>query len=427
MTHQQRIRADRLLAAPMALVLNVFARILGRIMRRDHSMTASNVHQIIVAKLLGMGSILQATPLLKSLKSHYPGARLTFITLRSNRALVDSLEHVDGVIALDDRSVPRLAASTLMAVVAMIRLRADLYFDLEVYSAFASILAICAVVRNRIGFYRHSVKFKNGLYTHLVYFNTRISVRRLYLQLGRVVGVSVFHDESLGPICLDNSARDGMRAVLSSLPGWKQDEPYIVVNPNASELLLERRWPGKYVIESIEQLVREGHQVVLIGSSDELPFVQSLVEQLSPKGQSRAINTAGLLSLAQLLALLEGAACVVTNDTGPMHMAIALGRPTVCLFGPCSPEHYGQDLDRVEILYAPVFCSPCVHEIDVPPCNGNNICMQRIQPAMVLEAVRRLMGTHDTGKTSARITRLPLILDAPDGKPLGIVVRASIE
>jgi ADP-heptose:LPS heptosyltransferase len=184
-----------------------------------------------------------------------------------------------------------------------------------------SLLALWAVTRIRIGFYRHSVAFKNGIYTHLVYFNTRMPVRQLYLQLGRVVGVPSGQPELTGPIRIDNGERSAVRHILTGSPGWQPHEPYIVVNPNASDLLLERRWPAEYFIDTLRQFALHGYQVALIGNDVEFPYVQSLFERLPPDVQSR-----------------------VTNDTGPIYMAVALQCPTVCLFGPAHPEHYGQDL-----------------------------------------------------------------------------------
>jgi ADP-heptose:LPS heptosyltransferase len=152
-THRNRILADRLIAVPVAFLFNVVARFLGTIMRRDHSITSSNINRIVVAKLIGMGSILQATPLLRALKHRYPNATLTFVTMRANQEFVNRLSYVDDVLVLDDRNLLAMATTTLQTLVTLVRLRADLYFDLEVYSAFASLLALCAVTRNRLGFY----------------------------------------------------------------------------------------------------------------------------------------------------------------------------------------------------------------------------------------------------------------------------------
>lgn len=430
MTHRQRILADRLIGVPAAFFFNALARILGQLLRRDHSITTENVRNIIVAKLIGMGSILQATPLLKALKRRYPQAKLTFLTLQSSRELLKRLTCVDEVIVLDDRNVFVMAVTTLRAIAILIARRADLYFDLEVYSAFASLLALWAVTRNRIGFYRKSDAFKKGIYTHLVYFNTRMQVRRLYLQLGRVAGVPPGQDTAIGPVRVDNADRESVRRLLSESSGWHHEESYVVVNPNASDLLLERRWPAAHSIAAIGRLATSGQQVVLIGAKNEVPYVQNLFDSLNSNVRSCVVNTTGRLTLGELFALLEGAACVLTNDTGPMHMSIALQRPTVCLFGPANPEHYGQNLPHVEIFYGRVFCSPCLHEADEPPCNGNNICMQRIEPGPVVEAVQRLASSEQTSKAqewdSKRIHRLPVITDGPDGAPLGIVVRASL-
>lgn len=430
MTHKGRILADRMIAVPLAFLFNGAARILGRLLRRDHSVTTDNVRVIVVAKLIGMGSILQCTPLLRALKRRYPKAKLIFVTMRSNRELLLRLSSVDEILVLDDRSVLFMAGTTLRTIISLIRQRADFYFDLEVYSGFASLLALWATTRNRFGFYRQSTAFKKGIYTHLVFFNTRMPVRRLYLQLGRVAGVPQGQSDLMSPILIHDDERSAVCRFLAEAPGWQPEKPYIVVNPNASDLLLERRWPVQSVVEAISQLVSSGGQIALMGAPNEAGFVQSLFEMLPPEIQFRVVNTAGRLNLGELLALLEGAACVLTNDTGPMHMAIALQRPTACLFGPANPEHYGQDLPYVQIIYAPVFCSPCLYEADEPPCNGNNICMQRIKPQTVVEAVQRLVVTGVRGRIMQPARRwddFPILADAPNGKPLGVVARVSLE
>ena len=117
---------------------------------------------------------------------------------------------------------------------------------------------------------------------------------------------------------------------------------------------------------------------------------------------------------------------MLTNDTGPMHLAVGLGRPTVCLFGPVKPEHYGHHADDVVTLYSPVFCSPCVHEIDEPPCNGNNVCMRQLSPDLVVGAVLQLLDAPAARGAVARSRPLPVLSQDERGTPLGLVVRASI-
>jgi ADP-heptose:LPS heptosyltransferase len=240
-----------------------------------------------------------------------------------------------------------------------------------------------------------------------------------------VVGAPLLEDDATGPIKLLEKDRISLDAKLAALPEWVVGEEFIVVNPNASDLLLERRWPVDYVVRAVEKLTSLGLRIAFVGSRGEAEYVSGIIKQLSADAQKLVVNTAGLLNLGELLSLLKTANCVLTNDTGPMHMAIALDRPTVCLFGPVSPEHYGHFGDNVIMLYAPVFCSPCVHEIDEPPCNGNNVCMQRLSPELVVDSVLRFVRPKPGRR--GRFIQLPMVTDDQHLRPLGLVVRASID
>ena len=106
-----------------------------------------------------------------------------------------------------------------------------------------------------------------------------------------------------------------------------------------------------------------------------------------------------------------------------MHVAFSLNRPTVCLFGPGSPEHYGVDNPNVQILYKGIFCSPCIYETDQPPCHGQNVCMQWITVDEVFTAAERVMnGQPKLDWRSQRVTRLS---DA-SGDPLGMLPRPAL-
>lgn len=426
MKFRQRILLDRLVAVPLSVACNGVARLAGWILRRDHSIDPNMTRRIVVAKLVGMGSIIQATPLLRALKHRFPQARLTFLTLEGNRGLVQRLAGVDEILCLDDRGMVRMFWTTLRTLFGLMRRRVDHYFDLEIYSGFACLLALFSLARNRLGLYRHSNRFKRGIYTHLVYFNTRMPVRRIYLQLGRMAGVPPDSEDRLGTIRIDPADRAGLKRELSDV-GLKPGDRYILVNPNASDLLIERRWPEGHVLEALTLLTKQGHNVVLMGSPAEAGFVQSLCRRMPETAKERVFNSAGRLSLGEAFALIEDALCVLTNDTGPMHMAFALGRPTVCLVGPADPVHYSLDKPEIVTLYAPVPCSPCIYEVDHPPCRGDNVCMQRLAPDWVVKHVLNLLARTEHGTvasaTQEGVTRLPLIWETESKQPLGIVSR----
>jgi ADP-heptose:LPS heptosyltransferase len=423
MKTRNKVHIDRLVGLPLAWSLNLAARLLGKIVSRDHGISETNVQTVAITKYVGMGSILQATPLIRSIKVRFPKARIIFVTSRSYQRLVERLEYIDEIITVDDSGMLHLVFSSFSAIAALIGERVDLFFDLEVYSAYASIVSLLSLSRNRIGLYRESAEHKMGIYTHLMYFNTRSPIRYIYLQLGSTVGCEPVEPDRLGKPRVDDTDRHELATLFATYRIGQQ--PYLVINPNASDLMIERRWPVERFAALIGYLTtRLKLPVLLIGSPSERAYVASLIELISGAESARVHNLAGTLSLGGLLALLEHARCLITNDTGPMHMAWALATPSVCLFGPGDPAHYGRSGAGVQILNHPVYCSPCLYETDEPPCRGNNICMQRIEVETVFASVQRIMA--DTIPENPSIFAPEFFMDER-GLPLGRVVHWSIE
>jgi ADP-heptose:LPS heptosyltransferase len=420
---QTKVHLDRRLGVPLAHLLNILTRLVGEVLRRDHSITVANVRTIVFAKYVGMGSIVQATALIRSVKARFPRARIVFLTSRSCGRLVERLEHIDAVIAVDDRNIFRLAWSSLAAALTLMRERVDLFFDLEVYSAYASIMALLSIARNRLGYYRKSAEHKLGNYTHLIYFNPRCHIRYIYLQLAWTVGAEPVEPNRLGPIRVTDVDRTELTTKLGHL-GIERGR-YVVVTPNADLMSERRRWSTDKFATLIGQLVdRLDLPVALTGVEAEKVYVAGIVSRITGRAANRVHNLAGELSLGGLLALLEQAHCAITIDTGPMHMAWALGTPTVSLFGPGDPAHYAWTGPGVEILYDRVYCSPCLYETDEPPCRGNNICMQRITVESVLAAVLRVLNTPPPNRLPSDD---PMFYLDSKGQPLGRVIRSSIE
>jgi ADP-heptose:LPS heptosyltransferase len=418
---KRKIRVDRLIGKPISWVLNTAARLLGRLLRRDHSITPQNVRTIAISKYVGMGSIIQATPLIRSLRRTYPEATIIFVTGVGSRRMVERLDDIDRIITVDDGNMVSLARTTLRAIAQLIRARVDLYLDLEVYSAYASIISLTSLARNRLGFFRVSAEHKRGNYTHLMYFNPRSPIRYIYLQLGRLAGCDPDGPAHLGRIRIFESDREEVAGRLRYVAAASRG--YFVVNANASDLLIERRWPVERFAELIERLLtRYDMAVVLIGAPGERAYVTELADRVG-LDRDRLVNLAGELSLGGLFALLDGARCVVTNDTGPMHMALALETPTVALFGPGDPSHYGWAAPWVRIVYKPIYCSPCLYEASEPPCQGNNVCMRRITVEDVLEAAEQVLNPSDTEACGEGLPRS--FFGEPRQAPLGCIVRPT--
>ena len=376
---------DRTVGVVGSIIISILARIAGFILRRDHS-PATNPQAVVVAKFVGLGSIVYSAYLCLGLKKKFPGTKLYFLTTVSCAPLARRLQGIDDVLIVDDKSILRLALSNVKLLWELWQIRPDLYFDLEVYSAYASILSNLSLARNRYGFYRKSVAFKKGLFSHPVFFNTRRHISEIYSEMAKVAG---FEAVEISEDSFRVTRKDEKRVEsLLAASGWESKE-IVLVNPNASELMLERRWPKENWRIFLEEITAKWptYAFMLTGTNSEKPYVDEIYLSLSERAKGNILHTAGKWDLGSFLALLKRACLLVTVDSGPLHLAGALGVPTISLWGPVEPDHYAPRKGLHIRLYRPPYCSPCLHHADVPPCHGDNICMKQITPALLIEAV----------------------------------------
>jgi len=169
------------------------------------------------------------------------------------------------------------------------------------------------------------------------------------------------------------------------------DAEYVVLNPGFSGIQKpgyrsHRRWPDEYWQKIIEWLIRQhGMQVLINGTAEEQPYFAALLDQ--PGVHSLFGST-----LASLATALMSAQCVITVDTGTMHMATALGAPVVALFGPTDPGLTGPYSGKVptRVLTSGVDCHPCHQKSHQKQCMFNR-CMFELQPEQVMEACEQVM------------------------------------
>lgn len=270
---------------------------------------------------------------------------------------------------VSDKNLLKVITSTTRLLWQLWQLKPELFIDLEFYSNYSSIVTTMSKATNRLGFYKKDKTYRKGVYNYLVPFNVNHPISETYLQFARLVNCD---NTTTGLKIESNDNKSWLET--QNLLSLSPEEKYVVINPNASDLRIERRWPKASFIELVDK-ISLNHKVILIGDQKEQPYVNSIKAEL--KNRNNVIDSSGRLNINQLLALIKNARVMITNDTGPMHMAFAMGTKTLALFGPCSPLQYGGHNNSIT-LYKKVSCSPCVHDFIEPPCNGNNICMKQI-------------------------------------------------
>jgi len=377
----KQIKIDRLLGIFNSLFVNVIVRIIGKILRLNHSLDRQ-FKTIAVCKYKGMGSIIQSTPLLQTLRIHFPDAHIIYISTDSNKSILSKIHCINEVICINDKNVFRLLKSTSKMLILMWKRKIDVFIDLEIYSNFSSLITTLSLAKNRIGYYRQSSHYRMGIYTHMMYYNIKAPISNVYLQMANLFLCKETHTNIFPIECSLSKEELLLRFTIIT--------EYIVINPNASDLRIERRWDKNKFIQLINQINSSfpQYQIILIGATNEKFYVDEVYANIIDK--KNVLNLAGRTNLDELIAVIKYAKILITNDTGPMHLAYSLKTKTLALFGPCSPYQYGGN-DNCYIVYKNVYCSPCVHEFDVPPCKGNNQCMQLISQEEVFEMVSNIL------------------------------------
>lgn len=150
-----------------------------------------------------------------------------------------------------------------------------------------------------------------------------------------------------------------------------------------AEYGLAKRWPVKYFAEVANEKLKDGWHVWLFGSEKDT----SVTYEIQTMTQNRCLNLAGKTSLTESIDLMSLTKAVVTNDSGLMHIAAALGRHTVAIYGSSDPKHTPPLSDKADILYLGLSCSPCFKR-ECPLEHLN--CLNDLKPEMVLDALTKL-------------------------------------
>lgn len=390
----QRLQAADKRLGWLACALLQPLRWLPRPLERD----AAGLERVLLIKFWGIGSLQLLTPAVRVLRQRHPRARLALLTLEENQDFARGLGVFDEVLTLDVRSGRGPAGwlrvfDRIRALVSALRRAGfDAVYDFEFFTRFSALVALSSGAPLRAGFAAPQV-WRGGFHTHCVPFNRYWHVARNFRALaGGESGAEVAPGE-LAPYAVTEAQRARVAELLARrelAPG----APFVVLNANAGRLSLERRWPLERFAALARALVQEDRTpVLLVGAESEREHVAALrtLAALDPRW---LVDLSGELAVGELCALLERAGALVTNDSGPMHLAAALGTPTVGLFGPETPVMYGPLGPRTRSLWRPPVCSPCinVHDNKLANCvRGHPECLTNLEVEEVLEETRLLL------------------------------------
>lgn len=372
---------DRFVGIPMCWVVGVCLPLFER---NNRSRDIQNIRSVLVVKFFGMGSILLSTPALSMLKSALPNVQITFLSFRENYDLLKRIPHVDDVLVIDPSSLKTFVRDTFSVIVHLLRTKYDVVFDFEFFSKFSTLLNGLTSARVRIGFALPTV-WRSNIVTHPVPLQKKRHVVYSFISQVSTIVKTQSAPSLISPIVLETD----VQSMLAKVP--LNGHPVIAINVNAGSTFLERRWSPERFAELISRLALEtDFEFMFTGTNEEQEYVRQVIERTSCP--QRCFNLAGLLSIPELAALLQRCELLISNDSGPLHLAAALRVRCIGLYGPESPDFYGPLGESSHVIYKRIECSPCMNIYDAKSfqCPYSARCMKEISVAEVEAAVKEI-------------------------------------
>lgn len=369
MTFQTKRRIDYWVGGFLLALLFAPVRLLGMLLRRDHTLVQRKGCAVI--KLVGAGSLFLAMPSMLEIRQRFPAGRFYLVGSPAVVKVAREFGWFDEYWTIDDSSIRRLIVSALQVLWRMGR-RADHLIDLEVHSRFTTLLTVLSAVRNRIGFVDEIVFWRRGFYTHMTFFNVHGPVYVFYDLLAKWYGVDTVSVTAFN----DRFRRLAMAAPLP--PGIAPASPFIAIGHACSDLSRERLLRPDEWKRLLRPMLLAGHEIVLLGGPADIAAADAIIAEL---GFGR--NLCGQLSIVQSAKMIARASVYYGIDSMLLHLARALSVPTVSVFGPTDPSILLRPLgQRERVAFARLPCAPCIHVNETPPCQGQRTCM-----ALALESL----------------------------------------
>jgi ADP-heptose:LPS heptosyltransferase len=389
---------------PLCALATALLRI-GKVFRR---VAPRPVRRILFIELSEIGSTILAGPAMRKARDQLM-AELFFVTFDVNSGSIALVGMVppSNVFIIRSDSLAHLARDSVAFLAWARRNAIDAVIDLELFSRFSALLTGLCGANRTVGFYRF---YNEGLYrgkmlTHQVAYNPHIHIAKGYIALvdallSREVTVpyskTLIADTELVfsiPPPNDVTLTTMLERTSLRAPGYDpQTNRLVLINPNSGDLLSQRRWSSARYSELITRILVEYKDVFILitGSAEDRNSAADLVANV---GNNRCVSFAGETALSDLPSLYALSALMVTNDSGPAHIAAATNLPTIVLFGPETPKLY-RPLGAARVLYAGLACSPCAtaynHRNTV--CT-DNVCMQSITVDVVFSEVKSVLSS----------------------------------
>ncbi|MFH1406871.1 MAG: lipopolysaccharide heptosyltransferase II [Candidatus Omnitrophota bacterium] len=331
--------------------------------------------KILIVNVNWLGDVLFSTPLIRAIRHKNPDAHIACMVIPRCYQILEGNPHLDELIIYDEEGAHKGVLGKLKFASVLRRIKFDEAIILH-RSLTRAFLVALAKVPKRVGYY---TKKRGFLLTDKPMApEGQIHRMDLFCELGQKLGVEV--KDRYPEFYITDPDRQYVEKILKEA-GIEPKRKMAVLNPGGN--WNPKRWPKEQFAKLANALVdKYGFDVVISGSGKDIP----LGEEIKKLSGVKVFIACGRTNLKQLGALMEAANIVISNDSGPLHIAAAMGATTVALFGPTSPKITGpRAKSNVYILQKEVGCRiPCYSLM----CR-NNRCMKAITVEDVCKCIEK--------------------------------------
>jgi heptosyltransferase I len=376
--------------------------------------------RILLIKLSAVGDVVHTIPVLNKLRRRYPTAHLDWLVtpgiaelLRHHPAITNIIEFEREAWSKPWRLTPFVSYARLAS-----KLRQAAYdLVIDMHGQFrTAALTLATGAPARIGFDRPRAgvwdasprKFSEQARKHAwqgaregswIAYTHHIPIPTLdlhavdrYLNVGPILGLEKAPADFSFPI-----QQSAVSRVDSLLRRHGVDNADLVIMAPGT-VWETKHWGSDKFSKVAGHFMSKGFAVILTGSQRERVVCEEVAD-LAPG----AIDLAGMTTLSELAALIRRSAICITNDSGPMHLAVAVDRPVISIFGPTDPIWIGPYGRANAVLQADLECSPCYLR-RLKHCGHGHACMRGVSPLAVIERAESILGA-----SQARLANVPAI------------------
>jgi heptosyltransferase-2 len=347
----------------------------------------SAVRKILIRGVNWVGDAVLSIPAMRAVRRLFPEAHITLLATPWVSPVYSEVEYLDEILEYEKNGIHKGWAG-------LGRLAADLKqrrFDMAILlqNAFeAALLTWRARIPLRIGYARDG---RSLLLTHPCKIDSGVrQVHQVYYYLGILSGLGLIAPKPWEQSELPTSTSIGIRkadrnAAISMLRanGIQEGDVVVSINPGAFYGEAKRWLPDRYAAVADALANRHGARIIILGAPNDMETVRTVAANMS----SHPVILAGQTTLGQLMGLLKESDLLITNDSGPMHLAAALDVPQLAIFGSTSEVATGPLSNNATVIKHPVDCNPCF----LRKCPTDFHCMKEIAVAQVLEAADRIL------------------------------------